>query len=152
MLIADEIKARGVEIDTERVLRMSLVHDWAETRVGDLPKTATHYFGAQVRSEAETAAFEDMVAGMSAEQSLTTIHDDYERRDSVEARVVKAADILDLLIQAYALERSGARGLDEFWEVATKINFQLPAEANEVIDDLLQLILAERQRLRGSAN
>ena len=34
MLLADEIRARGTEVDLEKVLRMALLHDWAETRVG----------------------------------------------------------------------------------------------------------------------
>jgi putative hydrolase of HD superfamily len=148
MLLADEMKARGVKVDTERVLRMALIHDWAETRIGDMPRTAKDYFGSDVRKEAETKAFADMVAGTAAETPLSRLHHDYERRDSVEARVVKAADILDLLIQAYALERAGARGLDEFWEITTKYDFQLPSAARDVITDLLQTILTARQRLR----
>src|SRR6185295_2087615 len=64
MLLADKIKARGLEIDIERVLKMALVHDWAETRVGDMPKTATKYFGAEARTKAETAAFDDIVSNL----------------------------------------------------------------------------------------
>lgn len=151
MLLADEIKSRGVQVDVERVLRMSILHDWAETRIGDMPRTATCYFGADTRKEAETGAFADIVAELTAKTVLIALHHDYEKRESLEARVVKAADIIDLLIQAYALERAGARGLDEFWEVATAADFQLPAEARSVVDELIQLILAERRQL-DSAN
>ena len=49
MMLADEVKTRGLEVNCERVLRMALLHDWAETRVGDMPKTATGYFGADER-------------------------------------------------------------------------------------------------------
>ena len=45
MMLADEIKTRGIDINIERVLKMALLHDWAETRVGDMPRTATNYFG-----------------------------------------------------------------------------------------------------------
>lgn len=150
MLLADEIKSRGVEIDVERVLRMSILHDWAETRIGDMPRTATHYFGAVSRKEAETAAFADIVAEVTAKAILISLHHDYEERESLEARVVKAADIIDLLVQAYALERAGARGLDEFWEVATAADFRLSGEARAAVDELLQLILNERQRLESA--
>jgi putative hydrolases of HD superfamily len=150
MLLADEIKSRGVEIDVERVLRMSILHDWAETRIGDMPRTATHYFGATTRKEAETAAFADIVAELTAKATLIALHNDYEKRESLEARVVKAADVIDLLVQAYALERAGARGLDEFWEVATAADFQLPAEARAVVDELLKRILDERRRLESA--
>ena len=148
MLLADEIQSRGIEIDVERVLRMSLLHDWAETRIGDMPRTATHYFGSAARKDAEVGAFADIVADVASKDALSSLHNDYEKRESLEARVVKAADVIDLLVQVYALERAGARGLDEFWEVATEANFQLPAEAGAVVDECLQLILSERRRLK----
>jgi putative hydrolases of HD superfamily len=150
MFLADEMKARGVEVDTDRVLRMALIHDWAETRIGDMPRTATQYFGSDARKEAETKAFADMVAGTATETHLSDLHSEYEKRDTLEARVVKAADVVDLLIEAYALERAGAKGLDEFWEVATESDFQLPFAAAEVVTELLQTILAARQRLSAA--
>ena len=129
---------------------MSILHDWAETRIGDMPRTATCYFGADTRKEAETAAFAHIVAELTAKTVLIALHHDYEKRESLEARVVKAADIIDLLVQVYALERAGARGLDEFWEVATAADFQLPAEARVVVDELLKRILDERGRLESA--
>jgi putative hydrolase of HD superfamily len=149
MLLADEIKARGLEIDSERVLRMAVLHDWAETRVGDLPKTATNYFGADARKIVETRAFADIISALETGSSeYETLYNDYEERDSLEARVVKAADVIDLLMQAYALERSGAKGLDEFWEVADQANFRLPAVANEVVNELLESLLKARSEIR----
>jgi 5'-deoxynucleotidase YfbR-like HD superfamily hydrolase len=96
------------------------LHDWAEARVGDMPRTATNYFGVEARKGAETAAFADIVRGLSTSGHLyRELYDDYERRSSVEARLVKVADVIDLLVEVLALERAGARGLDEFWEVVT---------------------------------
>src|SRR4051812_17288575 len=66
MLLADEITARGVELNVERVLRVALLHDWAEARVGDMPRTATSYFGAEARKRAERAAFADIVGDLEA--------------------------------------------------------------------------------------
>src|SRR6185295_9325828 len=101
MLLADEVRAAGITLDLERVLRMALIHDWAETRVGDMPKTATDYFGADARSRAEMKAFGDIVAGVGARKTdYQGLYQDYEQRDSLEARLVKAADIIDLLVQA----------------------------------------------------
>lgn len=148
MLLADELKTRGVPVDCERVLRMALVHDWAETRVGDMPRTATHYFGGDARKQAETAAFKDIVEKVNGERAYVEIYADYERRDSLEARLVKAADIIDLLVEAYALERAGALGLDEFWEVAHTNDFGLPEAATEVVRELLESILNARQEMR----
>jgi putative hydrolase of HD superfamily len=148
MMLADEVKARGLQVDCERVLRMALLHDWPETRVGDMPKTATGYFGADARRSAETLAFADIVNGVgSAESEYRALYQDYEQRGSLEARLVKAADIIDLLVQAYALERSGAKGLDEFWQVAHEADFQLPEAAEQIVHEVLQLLLEARRKL-----
>jgi putative hydrolases of HD superfamily len=149
MMLADEINSRGLQLDMERVLRMALLHDWAETRVGDMPRTATHYFGAEARKLAEGQAFKDIVAGAgAAEADYQKLYDDYERRESIEARIVKAADVIDLLVQAYALECAGAKGLDEFWEVAVDADFQLPATAQIVVREVLDSLIAARRKIQ----
>jgi putative hydrolase of HD superfamily len=149
MMLADEINSRGLQLNMERVLRMALLHDWSETRVGDMPRTATHYFGTDARKLAEGQAFADIVAGAGkAESEYQKLYDDYEERLSVEARIVKAADVIDLLVQAYALERAGAKGLDEFWEVAVDADFQLPAIAQTVVRKVLDAIVAERSKIK----
>ena len=149
MMLADEITSRGLVVDIECVLKMALLHDWAEARVGDMPRTATNYFGADGRKRAETEAFADIVGAVgAAESQYTSLYQEYERRHSLEARLVKAADIIDLLIQAYALERAGARGLDEFWQVAHDADFQLPAIAHEVVREVLQSLMEDRSRVQ----
>lgn len=146
MLLSDSMIARGVQLDVERVLRMALLHDWAETRVGDMPRTAASYFGADVRKQAELAAFSDIVSDSGpAASKYHGLYEDYEQRESLEARVVKAADVIDLLVQALALERAGARGLDEFWEVAKNGEFNLEGEAQAVVNELLNALLAARE-------
>ena len=146
MLLADKFISHGISLDVEKVLRIALLHDWAEVRVGDMPRTATLYFGSEARKQAETAAFADLVADVDRTQYLS-LYDDYEQRHSLEAKLVKAADVLDLLVQVLALERTGARGLDEFWEVAEKPDFNLDGTAEQIVQELLQAILKARSRL-----
>ena len=147
MLLADKLIASGVSVDVEKVLRIALLHDWAECRVGDMPRTATLYFGSEARKQAETAAFADVVSNL--EGPYVDLYDDYERRNSLEAKLVKAADVLDLLVQVLALERAGARGLDEFWEVAEQPDFKLDGNAEQIVQELLQSILKARRELHN---
>ncbi len=150
MLLADEAKAHGIEVNCERLLRMALLHDWAETRVGDMPRTATNYFGAEARKKAETLAFADIVNGVGAgEADYNELYQDYEQRSSLESRLVKAADVIDLLVQAFALEKAGVKGLDEFWEVAHTADFQLPAAAQEVVMKVMRQLLEARDEIRS---
>jgi len=150
MLLADKFVAQGIAVDLEKVLRIALLHDWAEVRVGDMPRTATLYFGAEARKQAETTAFLDVVDKVDADGSYASLYVDYERRESLEARLVKAADVLDLLIQVFALERAGARGLDEFWEVAEKPDFNLEGTAEQIVQELLESILKARSELHNN--
>ena len=143
MLLADELIARSVAVDVEKILRIALLHDWAEARVGDMPRTATMYFGSEVRKQAETAAFRDLADN---NEVYTNLYHEYEERNTLEARLVKAADVIDLLIQALALERAGGRGLDEFWEVAENPQLQLEGPAKQIVDDLLKSLLNSRAR------
>src|ERR671916_2692003 len=64
MLLADEVRARGVEVDVGRVLRIALLHDLAEARTGDMPRTMARYYSAEARHAAERAAFADMMRGL----------------------------------------------------------------------------------------
>ena len=151
MLLADELSRQGVEINVEKVLRISLLHDWAETRVGDMPRTAKMYFGAEVTRKAETSVFTDIVRPLNESNDYLDLYEDYESRGSLEARLVKAADVIDLLVQVLALERAGARGLDEFWEIAENPDFQLTGPAKEITNQLvLSLLQARRELLQVS--
>ncbi|HEX8142276.1 MAG TPA: HD domain-containing protein [Pyrinomonadaceae bacterium] len=146
MMMADELRARGESVDLERLLRMALLHDWAEARVGDMPRTGGEYFGAEARRRAERAAFDDIVHGLGARIAArySELHEDYEHRASLEARLVKAADIIDLLVQALAFERAGVRGLDEFWEGVAERDFGLEGAAEEVFGHVIRLLFEAR--------
>ena len=150
MLLADEVRARGVKVDVERVLRIALLHDLAEARTGDMPRTMALYYGAEARRAAERAAFDDMVRDLGARRGADygALHDDYERRESLEARLVKAADIVDLLAQALVFERGGARGLGEFWEGARERDFGLEGAAGEVVAEMFGALVAAREALK----
>ena len=151
MLLADAVRGRGVEVDVERVLRLALLHDLAEARTGDMPRTMAEYYGAEARHRAEGLAFADVVRSLGGPlgDEYARLHEDYERRASLEARLVKAADIVDLLAQALTFERAGARELGEFWEGAAERDFGLEGAAREVVAEAVAALLAARAELRG---
>lgn len=149
MLLADHLIGKHVRVDVNRVLKMALLHDWSEARIGDMPKTAARYFGTVERKRAETEAFCDIVRGLENEATYVELFEEYEGRLTLEAGLVKAADIIDLLVEVLALERSGARGLDEFWEVARESDLQLEGTARELIEEILKSLLKERQEVCG---
>jgi putative hydrolases of HD superfamily len=150
MLLADECAARGARVNVERVLRLALLHDLQETRTGDMPRTVADYYGKETRRRAERAAFDDIMRGLASEQAAgrySALHEDYEERASLEARLVKAADVIDLLAQALHFERAGARGLSEFWENAAGHDFGLDGPCREAVAAAIAALVEARRGL-----
>ncbi len=149
MLLADEVRSRGADVNIEKCLRLALLHDLAEARTGDLPRAAAHYYSAAARRSAERAAFDDIVGELGAPQrdQYSAWHLDYEERASIEARLVKAADVIDLLAQALVFERAGARGLEEFWEDVPRRIFDLEGAARDVVSECLTALVEARENL-----
>jgi putative hydrolases of HD superfamily len=104
------------ELDRGRVLAMAILHDMAEALIGDLPASASRLFGKAAKHEAERKAMLELFGGLPLSGEYLALWEEYSQATSAEARLVKALDRLELLAQALAYERAGARGLAEFWE------------------------------------
>jgi putative hydrolases of HD superfamily len=101
-------------IDLARAVEIALVHDIAELRVGDLPRTASHYFPDGAKKSAELAAMSD-VLGPLPEHALDRYRE-YQDAATPEARLVKACDKLQLMLKVAVYERWGTGALAEFWD------------------------------------
>jgi putative hydrolase of HD superfamily len=97
----------------DRVVELALMHDVAELRIGDLPRTATTYLPAEVKHAAERLAAADILA--PADPRATALYEEYEAAATAEARFVRACDKLQLMIKVTVYEGWGHRGLAEFW-------------------------------------
>jgi putative hydrolase of HD superfamily len=148
MLLADRARARGVEVNVERLLRMALLHDLTESRTGDLPSTIKRYFGkAEIKAADEAIAKEIFTELGDFRESYLELFLDYEHRASVESRLVKAADKLDLLVQSREYEKGGARSLQEFWDTADS-DFE-GLGIDDLISDLVEELKKGRKKDMG---
>lgn len=100
-------------VDRARAVELALMHDLAELRIGDLPRTATTYLPADVKHAAERRAAADILA--PADPRATALYEEYEAGETTEARFVRACDKLQLMIKVAVYESWGHRGLAEFW-------------------------------------
>jgi putative hydrolase of HD superfamily len=101
-------------IDVARAVEIALVHDLAELRIGDLPRTSSHYFPAGAKKAAEAAAMADVLAPLPERTRL--LYDEYQEGITPEARLVKACDKLQLMLKVTVYERWGTGALAEFWD------------------------------------
>lgn len=82
-------------------MKMALAHDIAETRVSD------HSYVQKVYVQSDEAqATRDMFAGTKLGGFISII-EAYERRDTIEAKIVKDADNLDIDLELKELEEKG---------------------------------------------
>jgi 5'-deoxynucleotidase YfbR-like HD superfamily hydrolase len=141
LLLSDRARQLGKDVDFNLVMRMALLHDLPEARTGDLPSTYKKYIDQDALRVADDRITEEMLRDLG-QQNLDARHD-YEDRKSIEARIVKAADKLDLLVQAWEYERGGARMLDEFWSSADADFSGL--ELDDVIVDIVTALKEARK-------
>lgn len=83
-------RKEGVK-DEEKVMKMALVHDIVESRSGDVD-----YLSRQYVERKEELAIRDMLQDTSFEDDFIGIWEEYEAKESMESRVVKDADWLDI--------------------------------------------------------
>jgi len=144
MLLADLAQRQGLEPDVEKILRMALLHDLTEARTGDLPNTIKRYFDKGALHKADQQIADEMLSVLGAiGEEYLLLWQEYEERTSLEARIVKAADKLDLLLQAREYEKGGAQNLQEFWE-SSETDFS-NLEIDELISDLISELVASRK-------
>ncbi|XP_046643347.1 5'-deoxynucleotidase HDDC2-like [Daphnia pulicaria] len=126
------------DVDIQRCLKMCLVHDMAESIVGDL----TPHCGVSVEDKhrQEEEAMETLiklVPELSGED-MKSLFMEYENQETQEAILVKDLDRFDMICQAYEYEEfhKTPLALQEFF-VATEGRFKHP-EVKRWVDELNQ--------------
>ena len=76
---------------TERILKMALMHDVPEGRTGD-----TNYLSRQYVEENNPQAVADIFGGTILEEEFSALWQEYEKRETLESKIVKDADTLDV--------------------------------------------------------
>lgn len=89
--IAMTIAAHEKGADSNKVAKLAMVHDIAESRAGDVDYLSRQYV---VRNE--ELAIHDMLDGTALEKEFLELWQEYETRETLESKIVKDADNLDV--------------------------------------------------------
>ena len=117
MLLLDELAESGTILDSDRVLRLALLHDLAESVIGDIPQPRNSPVAKEQKSAIESSAFGQISSLLgSGGRAYLELWEEFDSARTPEARLVRAADKLEMLIQAAQYEHVGYRCLDAFWE------------------------------------
>ena len=98
MIIA---KHEGVK-NIEKIVSLAILHDVPESRTGDVD-----YLQRQYVKRNEELGVKDIFAGTVFEKEFTSLWKEYEKRDSIESKIVKDADTLDVDLEIKEQENRG---------------------------------------------
>lgn len=131
-------------VHRERLLILALLHDLAESVTGDIPTPAGRFFPPGAKEKLEAQAVASLLQDWPAGQDYVELWQEYAEASTVEGRLVRDADRLEMLLQADTYERAGAAGLDEFWDHVTEDQFNFNATW-QIVKQLVKEREARRQ-------
>lgn len=131
--IAMVIAAREGGVDTGKMAKMVMVHDIAESRAGDVD-----YLARQYVERNQELGIQDMLGETAIEKEFLELWEEYEERNSMEAKIIKDADNLDIDMELAEQAAMGNKGLQEtFIETRQRVREILFTEtAKEMFDEI----------------
>lgn len=91
--------------NTDKIMKMAMVHDIPESRTGDVD-----FLSRQYVTRNEAMGLEDMLEKTAIAEEFTALWHEYEKRECIEAKIVKDADNLDI---DFELQEQTFRGQEQ---------------------------------------
>ena len=95
--------------NVEKIMKMALVHDLSESRTGDL-----NYLGKQYSTRNESKAISDILKDTGLEKEIIALWHEYESKKTIEAKIVKDADFLDVDLELKEQKSMGKTHVDNW--------------------------------------
>jgi putative hydrolase of HD superfamily len=151
LLLTDLEQGRGVRVNAERVLRIATLHDLAEALTFDISKSYLAYLGERgslIKNEIEASAWKYLaqsIGSASLSKRYMRLQKQYVSNVTVEARIVHAADSIDILLQIIELRRRGypAKLFKGIWDETVKKVKDSPIRSAK---DLLKMVTREGRK------
>lgn len=127
-------------IDRTKCMKLALIHDLAESIVGDISPFCG--VSKQEKRQREHKAMIEIssLLNKTSSEEVMTLFDEYESQESKEAQLVKDYDLFDMILQAFEYEKRDEtpNRHDEFF-VNTKGKFR-----NEFVKKLVEELYQQR--------
>ena len=105
-------------LDTNRCIKLALVHDLAEAKVGDITPHCGVSDEEKYRLELQTMEqISQMLGGNMGGDEILALWKEYEEGTTEEAKLLKDLDKIEMILQAqeYEAEGSHEKSLDQFF-------------------------------------
>ena len=131
------------QLNIPHCTKMALVHDMAESLVGDITPVDVHITKAEkAQREADvmeyitTSLLGKVPGGAVSAQEIKRVFEEYEENVTLEAQFVHDIDKMELLLQMIEYERSNDVDLSEFQHVANRVQLpEIKAWAEQVLKE-----------------
>ncbi|MFW9960458.1 MAG: HD family hydrolase [Candidatus Thorarchaeota archaeon] len=131
MLVSQYLKEKGTQLNVEKVITMAVIHDLPEALTSDIPRTANQSLASKIsamKQLLEREAVQEIFSkGDSASKYYIAMWEEFEEGSTLESRIVKGSDIIDMLMHALSLESSG---------VSPELLHQFFSSSKEIIESL----------------
>ncbi len=118
LVIAKMEKQAGQEVDEEKILKMAMLHDLPESRTGDV-----NYMSRQYTTRNEDRAVADIFKETSVKKEFAALWKEFAQHKSLEAKIVKDADNLDVDLELAEMKAEGHTMSDQF-KPHRKLNYE----------------------------
>ncbi len=95
--------------DALKLITMCLIHDLPETRIGDL-----NYVQKKYVKVFEEKAIADTIRDLPFEQEITTLIDEFNKGETLEATLAKDADQISFILELKAIQDVGSNAPDKW--------------------------------------
>lgn len=108
------------KLDTEKMIRMALLHDLEESVMGDLDVKTKKKLGQKEVKKMEINSIEKILGKLPEElkNKYMALWNETKEKKSKEAKIIESIDKLEMAFQALEYEKEGydKNKLKEFWE------------------------------------
>jgi len=130
MFLASEFKA-----DQLKLVKMALIHDLGEAAIGDLVwERGRRVIGSQKQKHSDELKAIKYIFDSKNYQEYINLWQEFEEQKTLEARLLKQIDKLEMVIQTQEYEQEGSKNLEEFWQNAEK--YLKDSELSEYFRDM----------------
>ena len=128
----------GLGLDTLKIVKMSLLHDLAESKTGDLTPAR---ISKREKDGLENAAMAEILQSLpeAVKNDYQGIWDDFQRGASEEAIFVHDVDKLEMALQARIYSKDAPEG-----EISVFLEYARASIRNKRLQDTLKEIISER--------
>ncbi len=155
IFVARYLKEKGLQLDVEKVITMAAIHDLPESLISDIPRLTDQSLSSRINEMKRIIEREVIQRIFSKENSFSKYYfglwEELEEGLTLESKIVKGSDIIDMLMHALTLEATGVspRLLHQFFSSSQEIIESLNID---LLSDVFTILLEKHRQNAKTAN